>query len=203
MLSKRGGAHVGSSHASWPFASMDCDARQLQVSCLGTYTFKPEQVWAIEPYGWIPIIASGVRIRHNRLDYPERVVFFHFGTAEGLRAEIAASGFRANGAKVDRPSGMAWRWSFLIAVIVLWNLLFLADMGFELFPGPEHRPGPFALVAFVCSFLVSASVYFLPAMQRFALRPGRDVGEVKGTLVLFMLVSGILSVAFGATSLAA
>ena len=196
-LSKRGGAHIGSTHASWPFATLVSNARQLRISCLGTYAFTPEQVWAIEPSGSIPVIGSGVRIRHNRMDYPERVVFFHFGSSEGLRREISESGFRPVGEKLERPSGMAWRWSFVIGAVLLWNLLFLADMGFEFVPGPDHRPGPFILAAVVSFFLLSAGVYFLPAMQRLALRPGRSVESVKSMLVLWMVVAGLMSLTLG------
>jgi hypothetical protein len=196
-LSKTGGAHIGSMHASWPFASLRSSSRELVVKCLGTYRFTPEQVWKIEPYGFLPIIASGVRIHHNRTDYPQRVIFFHFGTAQGLCDEIQQSGFRPKGPRVHLPSGMAWRWGFIIAFVLLWNLLFFADMDFRLNQASGHRPGAFALVALASSFFASVALYFLPGTRGLALRPGRDFNEIKGSLVLFMVVFGFLSVMLG------
>jgi len=35
---------------------------------MGAYDFTPRQVVALERYGSIPVLASGIRLNHNRLD---------------------------------------------------------------------------------------------------------------------------------------
>ncbi len=49
----------------------------LQVVILGTYVFRPEQVTGVEPYGLIPFAGKGVRIRHQVMGYPEKIVFWY------------------------------------------------------------------------------------------------------------------------------
>jgi hypothetical protein len=91
----RGGAQIGRINASWPFATLSVSRRSLTISRpLGrSYTFAPEQVVALEPYGWIPILQRGVRIVHANPRYPARIIFVGFQSPERLIERIRAAQF--------------------------------------------------------------------------------------------------------------
>jgi hypothetical protein len=74
-----GGARIGFWNATWPFAQLSVTKEQLllKVGILGTYTFKPDDVTSVEPYGWLPFLGKGVRINHRLSQYPEKIVFWY------------------------------------------------------------------------------------------------------------------------------
>src|SRR5882724_3154432 len=84
--------------------------------------------------------------------------------------------------------GIPVRWSFIIALVVVWNALFILG-GFLPGKPPPEKPGVLVLVA---SFAVERS----PAFQRWVLRPGRSVGEIRPSLRLIQLTTGLLVVIF-------
>ena len=86
--SYRGGARIGWVNASWPFARLTVSADKLALASLGTYEFSPLQVVSVEPYGSIPLLSSGIRIIHNRADYPEKIIFWCMGNRSRVLAEI-------------------------------------------------------------------------------------------------------------------
>ena len=101
----RGGARIGWVNASWPFATLKITDKRLAISTLSSYEFSPEQVVSVERYGSIPVLSSGIRINHNRADYPEKVVFWCIGNREKVFAQIKKSGFLPKGQKGIRAKG--------------------------------------------------------------------------------------------------
>ena len=194
QASFRGGARIGWVNASWPFAKLTADASALTLSSLGTYTFTPSQVVALEPYGSLPIISSGIRIRHNRRDYPKTIIFWCMGRRGAVLEEVAGTGFSATGQPIDRAPGFPVRWSAIFVVIALWNGLFLLDRAHA---GSQSRPGAFALVALLLLLAAATAAQKSPQFQRLVLREGHEVGEIKSFLVLIQIVTGIMAVAFG------
>ncbi|HYB32855.1 MAG TPA: hypothetical protein VED45_05430 [Steroidobacteraceae bacterium] len=73
----RGSAQVGWG-GRWPFARLVANADTLTLSSLilGTYSFAPSEVVAIEPYGSISTLASAIRIDHNQKNYPKNMIFW-------------------------------------------------------------------------------------------------------------------------------
>jgi hypothetical protein len=192
-----GGARVGWVNASWPFATLTANANTLTLSSLGTYPFAPSDVITLEPYGSIPIFASGIRIHHNRKDYPKTMIFWCTGRRNAVLEEIASMGFRPAGQALPRPSGFPIRWSAVAAAIILWNALFVLDTAVVGW-GPQS-PGFFALLALVLVFSAATATRASPAFQRVVLRKSHDVAEIKSFLVLLQIVTGILGVGFGIT----
>ena len=72
---------------------LTAEAGVLTLSCLGTYTFTPSEVVTLEPYGSIPVLARGIRISHNRRDYPKKIIFWCMGGRDSALAEVAETGF--------------------------------------------------------------------------------------------------------------
>jgi hypothetical protein len=200
QLQMTGGAQVGWVNATWPFAKLSVSAQELSVSgaLIGNYKFSAEQVAALEPHGSIPILASGVRIVHTVQNYPEKIVFWCFGSPKRLIEKITALGFqpRASRAQVPQRDGIPFRWSFLIAVIVVWNALFLME-GI-----PPKSPGPYMLLAIALLFLTAVALNFSRIFQTLVLKPGRSFSEVRSMALLVLVVSAFLLIGFGAQQIA-
>jgi hypothetical protein len=199
----RGGARVGWLNASWPFANVSASATKLTLSCLGTYQFSSDQVVALEPYGSIPVLARGIRIRHNRPDYPENIIFWCLGNRQGMLDAISQAGFRATGhVLLSRTSGFAFRWSFIISFVIVWNLLMLLDGSFGGHSVPAS-PGPVAVLALLLVAMTATAVRASPWLQKRVLREGHQVGEVKSFLIFLQFLTGFMSLAFSVAWLGA
>jgi hypothetical protein len=196
QASFRGGAQVGWVHASWPFARLTAEAGILTLMCLGTYTFTPSEVVALEPYGSIPVLARGIRIKHNRRDYPKKIIFWCIGRRDAALTEVAKTGFSPRGQPLDGPTGFPVRWSAILILLVLWNGFFLLDRAAA---GSRRAPGPFALVALVLLFAASTAAQMSPRFRRLLLRDGHELGEIKSIVTLLQIVSGIMVIAFSVT----
>lgn len=183
-----GGASVGGLQASWPFARLFCTAKDLSISLFGTYHFAPEQVVRIDPIGWTPL-SWGIQIIHINPACPDRVVFYCFIGRDRLLREIKRIGFVPSASAADLPErrGMPWRWTFLIACVVVWNALFFLDGS----PWEHHALGTGALSAAAIAFLTSLALMFLPGMQSVALKPDRSIDEVLPTVRFFALIAAI------------
>jgi len=194
-ISFRGGSRIGWVNASWPLAKLAISPDCLSISGLGSLEFTPSQVVSFERYGSIPLLASGIRIHHNRLDCPETVIFWCLGNREKVLSAITQSGFRAIGLASPRPKGFPIRWSVVLAFVAIWNALFLLDQPFSANHTPT--PGPFSLIALLLAFGFSTALLKSARLQQIVMRSGHSVNEIKSFLQLLQLVSGLLSLAFG------
>lgn len=195
-ITVRGGAQIGWVNATWPFAVLTVSAQQLQLTgwLLGTYTFRPDEIVAIERYGSIPVLATGVKVVHNNSKYPKKMIFWCLNP-RGLIERIEGVGFKPSATTtLVRHEAMAFRWSFIVAVVVIWNGLFLLD-GQIPWQGP-HSPGPLAVVALAAVFLLSITLSRSPTLKSIALKPGRTISEVMPMVRLIQFVTGFLLVIF-------
>jgi hypothetical protein len=191
----RGVAQVGWVYASWPFAKLTAEADFLTLSCLGTYTFTPSEVVALEPYGSIPVLARGIRIKHNRRDYPKKTIFWCMGRRVAALTELAGTGFAPRGQPLEGPTGFPVRWSAILIFLVVWNGLFVLD---GTVAGSRTAPGPVALVALVLLFAAATAAQMSPRCQRLLLRDGHELSEIKSIVTLLQIVSGIGTLVFAA-----
>lgn len=199
-LSFRGGARIGWVNASWPFARLSIGRERLTLASLGSYHFTPEQVVSVERFGSIPFLSSGIRINHNRRDYPEKIVFWCMGRRECVLSEIERSGFSPKGRPVERASGFPIRWSAVISIVALWNALFLLDRSSA--QADPSEPGPLVILALMLMFVFATAVRVSPPIRQVVLRPGHQIGEIKAFLTLVQIVTGFLSSVFVGMSLA-
>jgi hypothetical protein len=200
-----GGARIGLVNYTWPLAKLIATADRLTLSTtmfglfgMGTYSFSRDQVLSIERYGWIPLIGEGIRINHSVAEYPEKIVFWCQPTS--VLAGLAGIGFSPTHASSETPQrqfprGFPLRWTPLIILVVIWNLL----IGFEMVAHPTGvpSPGPLTLTALWIVFGVSIAAIRLPNVQTLLLKPGRSFEEVKPIFLLVATVSGIMAVVFG------
>jgi hypothetical protein len=196
QITATGGARVGWINATWPFARLTISATHLQLASLGTYDFTPQQVVSLERYGSIPVLGNGIRISHNRPDYPPKIIFWTLGSPTKLLEKIAETGFSPSALPGSAPerSGFPVRWSAIAIALILWNgLFFLDDNGSA---SSRHELGLGAFIAILLAFFLSWAVRASEWLQGLVLREGHSVGEIKSFLLLLQLVSGLGGVAF-------
>jgi hypothetical protein len=198
LFTKSGGAQIGWVSASWPLAriSTASDRLTIKATLLGTYTFTPDQVSAVEPYVLIPFLAWGIRVRHLIPDYPQRIIFWSLGSPEAVLRGVRDSGFIPTALDSVAPErrGLPVRWSAIIVGILVWNALFMLPFG-----GHGHMASAsswLALVPLVAAFGLSIATPTSPTLQRLILKPGRCVGEIRPFLRLLAFVCGLLSLFF-------
>jgi hypothetical protein len=196
-VSFTGGSRIGWINASWPFARLSVTAGRLTLKTLGSYEFSPKQVIALEKEGSIPLLSSGIRIVHNRSDYPEKVIFWCVGGRDRVLRKIAESGFVAHGtpASTPRAKGMPLRWSVVIGSVVVWNLLMMLEFP----PGAtrsSHVPGLYFALACFLAFAFSTAIRLSPRVQSLVLREGHSVGAIKSFLTLLQLITGLMILVF-------
>jgi hypothetical protein len=187
-----GGARVGGVNASWPLAKLAAtnDRLELRVALLGRYTFSPEEVVSLERYA--RFLSRGIQISHVATTAPRQLIFW-CPSPDSVLVNIREAGFtpRGTGAIEALHQGFPIRWSVAIAVVALWNLLFLADF---LVGKGTPTLGPYSLVALAFVFLLSAGTLWTSKLQTLVLKEGRSVGEARPLLRLLALVSGLLFV---------
>lgn len=190
----RGGARVGWVNATWPFATLSASSRELALSGLfvGSYTFGPNDVVALEVYGSIPILGRGLRIVHKCTDYPEIVIFWPLRNPNRVIDDIPLAGFlpASLSPAVGKRSRMPFRWVAVIMFVFVWNGLFLLD-GFLPWREPG-LPGPFVQLALAFVFASSVAVQQSAMVQAWLLQPGRSLLEVRPLVILLQVVSGFL-----------
>jgi hypothetical protein len=196
-FNRAGGARIGWINASWPLAELSVTPRSLVIRVwpLGTYTFTPEQIVRVEPYGSIPVIYRGIRVVHTRPDYRSGIIFWCVRNPARLIERIRQAGFVPAAPPPTAPvkRGIPFRWSFIIALFVVWNALFILG-GFLPGTPPPEKPGAFVLLALAVLLFASLATERSPAFQRWVLKPGRSVGEIRPARRLIQLVSAFVLV---------
>jgi hypothetical protein len=180
----RGGAQLGLINASWPFGVLSVSPRSLTISSpfSRSYVFEPEQVVALEPCGWIPILQRGVRIIHSNPRYPSRIVFVGFQSPERLIERMRRAGFEPAGpdTRTPRRPGLPIRGSVVLLLMAVCAILLLLD-------------GPAPLMLALALLYATASA--LPGstwLQSWVLKPDRSVDEIRLVLKLLRLASGLV-----------
>ncbi len=200
----RGGARIGFVNYTWPLATLDCDASQLCVATtmfglfeMGRYRLTRDQVVSIEPYGFIPVIGDGIRIRHKSPDVPEKIIFWC--NPDSTLKAITNTGFipagQAGGASSAKASrGFPLRIVPIVIAVAIWNALFVL----QIFLGDSTNafPGPLILAAVALLFGTSVAALRLPGFQALLLKPGRSFEEVRPVFLLLTVISGLMLLVF-------
>jgi hypothetical protein len=146
-----------------------------------------------ERYGSIPLFNNGVRIAHARPDYPSKIIFWCFGSPDELITRIRETGFMpsAPASSEIQRRGVPFRWAAVLAVILIWNGLFLLM--------PRHavnKPGAFTLAPLLFAFLIAWGTKRSVKLQRIILKDARSVNEIKSFLSPIQTVAALLLVVF-------
>ena len=199
ITKQRGGAQIGWVNVSWPLAGIEVSPGSLTISSMGKYSFAPQEVTAVEKVGSIPFLSQGIRIHHSKPDYPEKVVFYTLSGRLALLAAIREAGFRLGQPIFLEKRGFPFRLPAVLALVLLWNLLFFLDR--PNFSPSAHVPGPYVLLALAITFGLASLLPKSSWLQQLFLREGRAVGEVLSLLRLVQVISGLMLVGFGIATL--
>ncbi len=207
-ISLRGGAYVGGIIAPWPLAHVQVEADTVTVDFLGQYRFAPAEVLTIESVGTPALLTTGVRIHHHRTEYPEFFVIYCSPRARSaLLQALREAGFTTGRPAVPTPArGFPVRTQALVAALLAWNLVFvMGKLPASIDGAPVHNgleQAFYALMAPVLVLLVASLAPRSRRIQRFLLRAGRQLGEIRGALRLLQAIAAI-ALAVEATQLLA
>ena len=198
----RGGAQLGWINATWPFGQLAVSPRSLTISSplSRSYVFEPEQVVALEPSGWIPILQRGVRIVHSNPRYPSRIIFVGFQSPERLIEQIRRAGFIPDAPDTRAPARprLPIRGSVLPLLVAAWALLLLLDGAIPW--KPAGGPAPSTLLALALLYAAASALPQSTRLQAWVLNPGRSVDEIRLALNLLRLASGLVLALLVATA---
>ncbi len=200
QITETGGAKIGMAHATWTFAKLTVtrDKLELNAGIIGDLVFSPSDIISIEPYS--VLVNQGIRINHRVNAYSQDVIFLTSG-ASSLIDKIRQIGFLDNkdAASVQRDivamqasGGFPLRWPPVIAIIAIWNLLFMANMYTSSHNSKAPVLGIYAKLALGFILVVALSIVLFKPVQRFMLKEGRSIKSVRPFLLFTMFIVGIM-----------
>jgi len=179
-------ARIGGVRSSFPGSKLSVTPSELvfKVTLLGTYKFAPTDIIGFEPNKGL--YGGNIFIKHNVADYPEKISLNYKGEAKELTQLLNEHGFIPSGiADSSRlRKGIAVRWVFLIAAILLFSAL--------LFCAEKHKDTIYSIIAVALTFAAAIMIPKSEALQQLILKPDRRVGEIVPILSLLKWISGIL-----------
>ncbi|MEQ8553423.1 MAG: hypothetical protein RIC53_12275 [Cyclobacteriaceae bacterium] len=206
-IKETGGARIGMANATWPFATLTVNESRLTLNAtiVGNLTFKPSDIISIEPYKVIPLLGQGIRINHRVNNYKEKVIFWTMKSPGELIKKIELTGFLTNTqpispeqeqeiAKQQSAGGFPIKIWFAVAVVVIWNLLFLYD-----FTNSNKEQLPIGIgVKSALGFVFGTGLLLLISepFRKLVLKEGRTLNDIKKFVLFLMLISGLMLLQF-------
>jgi len=206
-VKETGGARIGMANATWPFATLTVNREKLQLNAtiLGNLVFKPTDIISIIPYSGF--MSSGLKINHTVSKYKDNVVFWTFGSPTEIIKKIEQTGFLTNRTpvtaelaesitKVQSQGGFPLKRTAVIAIVVIWNLLFLID--FQNFFEGNKAGSPLGLGAqLALGFILLTCILLLTLepVRRLILKEGRNIEDIKKFIFFIMFICGFMLLA--------
>lgn len=207
-----GGARIGKSNASFPFADLYVDKNVLKInaSIVGNLVFQPKDIIELKPHMAFPIIGNGIKIIHRVEKYSSEVIFWTLKDPKIVIREIEKTGFLENtdGIFTDadleivsrqNQGGLPIKKSVVIFFVVVWNLLFLSAI-IPIFLNPEAKGFHFGIginVALGLVFITSVLMVVSKDFAKLILKEGRNFEDIKKFIYFLILLTGMLSFSFG------
>jgi len=203
-ITETGGAKIGNANATWPFAKLKVNSNMLNLnaSIIGNLVFKPSDIVSIVPYSYF--LSRGIKINHNVQNYKSEVIFWTTGNTAALISRIEQTGFLNNTkplpygmdeeiTKRQLSGGFPLKTSAAIAIVIIWNILFLNDF-LKIFNGSSKISplgiGAQAALAFI--FLTGLAMLINEPIRNLILKPGRTIEDVKAFIYILMFISGMM-----------
>jgi hypothetical protein len=211
QISFTGGARIGMANATIPFASLKVSKNRLNldVSVIGNFVFRPEDIISIEAYTLIPLLGQGIRINHKVPEYKKKIIFWTMNNPKEIIKQIQKIGFLDNHASTDfsqdseriiqkqQQGGFSIKKSFAIGLFILWDLLFLFDV-FNFISGGflGIRFGYGITLGIGIVFLSSLLTIISPDFRKIVLKEGRELEDIRQALNFILFISGFMLVVF-------
>jgi len=204
VINLTGGARIGMANATWPFASLKVSKNRLDLNTgiVGNLSFKPADIISIEPYSGF--MSSGLKINHKVAKYKDNVIFWTFKNPNEVISQIQQIGFLDNMSNGDteieneiierqKQGGFPVKISFAIAVIVIWNILFLIDF-LDFFNGKTEGIPLGNGVKIALGFILVTSILTLVSskFRRIVLKEGRELKDISRFLYFIIIITGFM-----------
>jgi hypothetical protein len=204
-----GGARIGMANATWPFASLEItkDRLDLNATIIGNLVFRPEDIISIEPYSGI--MSSGLKINHRVPKYKDRIVFWTFKNPNEVIRQIRQTGFLDNEsssssqpdsdmiAERQKQGGFPVKTPFAVAVVVIWNILFIKDFLGSTSADSNGLPiGNGAISALGLVFLACLLMLVSKGFRKLVLKEGRELQDISKFLYFIMVICGFMMFTF-------
>lgn len=213
-LQLTGGARIGRANISIPLATLTVskERMELNASIVGNLTFQPADITSIEPYNFLPVIGQGVKINHRVPTYKEKVIFWSLKDPMAIIKQIEGTGFLGNQAalspqmaqgvmKRQAEGGFPIKRGAAIAVVVFWNLLFLADVVPFILEQKQGSPiGAGMLTAIGLVFLIALLSLVAADFRRLILKEGRGKDDIKRFAIFLLILMGVMFVSLSLVS---
>ena len=128
-----GGARIGKTNATYPFAKLIVTEARLEINAAitGNLVFEPSDIVSIEPYQEVPAVGKGIKINHRVSTYDEKIIFWTFDNPKQVIAKIHQTGFlNKNKPTIPKSKDILRRQqqgkqplkkSVIVGFFVLWN----------------------------------------------------------------------------------
>ncbi|SEO01968.1 hypothetical protein SAMN05192574_1057 [Mucilaginibacter gossypiicola] len=201
-FSLNGGAYIGNTKASKPFATLKVGASVLKINIglLGQLFFNADDIIEIEYVSSIG--GEGIRIIHNVPSYPKKVVFTASMSYHSIIENIRATGFFDKSAhnqaqyyqvkKMQEQGKLPFKITATIAFLAGWNIPLL--VGF--IKGGVYRAANYSLISFTFVFLMIALILFSPHFRALVLKEDREINDLKKSLYLLWVMVTIGGIMF-------
>lgn len=196
-VNERGGARIGMTRATWPFATLKVtkDKLELDVSLVDNLVFAPEDIVAIVPCSGL--FTKGLRIIHRVSKYREAIIFWPIKNYEDLIKGIEQTGFlvqvlshRQNYETIinqDATNNFPIKLPAIAAFVAIWYIIF---QDFWI-----YNPNIYLRIAIqIALILLIATCILLITLEPFrnlVLRDGLTLKDIKKPTLITSLVGGL------------
>lgn len=200
-----GGARIGMANATWPFASLKVtkDRLDLNATIVGNLVFRPADIISIEPYSGG--MSSGLKINHRVPKYKDKVIFWTFKNPSEIIRQIQQTGFLDNTTSTpnqtdsdiiserQKQGGFPIKTPFAVAVVVIWNILFLFDF-LDFFKGNTEGIPLGNGVKMALGFVLMTAILILisSGFRKLVLKEGRELKDVSKFLYFIIFICGFM-----------
>jgi len=205
-LKLTGGARIGRSNATWPFATLTVtkDKLDLNATILGKFVFLPGDIVSFDTLNSIGKY-NGIRIYHKVQGYNEKIIFWTSRPAQVIQ-QIHATGFMSNTAiplinsperKLQAAGGFPIKKSAAIMAVIVWNIIFISGIASVILTDGDLRL--FLLAASIASGLLivfSLLVLFYKPFAAKVLKDGREATDIKNFLIFLIIIAAFMLVNF-------
>jgi len=205
-LNLTGGARIGRTNASYPFATLqvDTDSLTLDVSLFGKFVFRPVDIISIEPYTLIPILGQGIRINHRVPGYNPKIIFWTTKDPSYLVSLIKETGFLddVNETISEEDIEILKRQKqvefpinpiVFIVLFLIGSQLFVSSFLFFPFKnGGIEMVQRAAIIVAAIIFITCVLTMISTKFQKLILLKDREYGEIKRGLMFFTIIIGFI-----------
>jgi len=201
-----GGARIGRTNATWPFATLTVtkDKLELNATILGKFVFVPGDIVSFDTINSIGRY-NGIGIHHRVGGYNEKIIFWTSNPAQVIQ-QIHATGFMNNTSiplsnsperKLQAAGGFPIKKSVAIAFIVVWNVLFLTGIAGVVITNGDLMLFLFAVsIAFGLLIVFALTIMFSKPFAAKVLKEGRDASDIKNFLIFIIIIATLMLVNF-------